>query len=122
MSDRNSIRQSMERWLGMTMKLSKAELETVIGCSAADSEWDIVTADPRFIRYLKKRGWTLEPDRQFPTHLACRLPFAKLRVLRPENRKGRLTVAFRKIASPNPLVSGAGEVRTGILNQKRESL
>jgi len=27
-------------------KLTKAEQETVIGCSAADSEWNVCTADP----------------------------------------------------------------------------
>ncbi len=80
------------------IKLSKAEQETVIGCSAADSEWDLVTADPRFIRYLRKRGWTLEPDRQFPTHLSCRFPYGKLRVLRPEKRKRRQTPAFSESA------------------------
>ncbi len=91
-------------------KLTKEEQETVIGPCAADQEWDVVTADPRFIRYLRRRGWTLEPDCQFPTHLACRLPFTKLRVLRPEKRKRRVAGAFQKISSRDTLVSEDGEL------------
>ena len=92
-------------------KLTKEEQESVVRCSAADQEWDVVTADPRFIRYLRKRGWTPEPDYQFHTHLACRIPYAKLRVLRPEKRKRRVAGAFQTISSSNPLVSEAGGLR-----------
>jgi hypothetical protein len=93
-------------------RLTKEEQETGIRSSAADQEWDVCTADPRMIRYLTRRGWTLQPDYQDSTFLFCRLPFAKLRVLRPEKRKGRQRPAFSELASPDNAGSMAGEVKT----------
>jgi hypothetical protein len=95
-----------------TYRLTKEEQETVIRCSAADQEWDVCTADPRMIRYLTKRSWTRQPDYQDSTFLFCRLPFAKLRVLRPEKRKGRQRPAFSELASPDKAGTMAGDVRT----------
>jgi len=38
--------QRTENSMANKYKLTKAEQETVIGCSAADSEWNVCTADP----------------------------------------------------------------------------
>ena len=65
-----------------TYRLTKEEQETVIRSSAADQEWDVCTADPRFIRYLKRQGYEPGPDHQFPDHMSCKVPFRKLRIRR----------------------------------------
>ena len=67
----------------MPLPLSKAERETVIRCVAVDGEWDVCTADERFIGYLKRMGYTAATDRQFgEPYLAFRVPFRDLRVRR----------------------------------------
>ncbi len=83
-------------------KLTKAEQETVIGCSAADSEWDVCTADPRFIRYLKRQGYEPGPDHQFPGHMSCKVPFRKLRIRRIAELKAdqKARLAFRLKTTP----------------------
>jgi hypothetical protein len=63
-----------------TYRLTKAEQETVIRSSAANQEWDVCTADPRFIRYLKRQGYEPGPDHQLRDHLSCRVPFRRLRI------------------------------------------
>ena len=65
----------------MTPKpLTRDEQETIIRSSAADSEWDICTADPRIIRYLVKRGFKPSPDHQFSApYQKFTVPFKKLR-------------------------------------------
>lgn len=70
------------------MKLSREELETTIRCSAAGREWDICTADPRFIRYLMKRGYLPEPDHQLSDpYMSFKVPFERLRFLKREKRQ-----------------------------------
>ena len=49
----------------MPHRLSLEEQETIIRCSAADSEWDICTADSRIISKLKRSGYEPKPDHQF---------------------------------------------------------
>jgi hypothetical protein len=56
------------------MHLSNEEKETVIRCSAVDQEWDITTADPRMIRYLRVQGYEDVEDHQLATpigHFGC---------------------------------------------------
>ena len=70
------------------MKLAKYEQETVIRCCAEDKTWDVFTADPRMIAYLKRMGYPLERDRQLAsTHLSVKIPFRDLRVLRYGRKK-----------------------------------
>jgi len=70
-----------------TIKLTREELETVIRSSAADKEWDVCTADPRFIRYLMKQGYAPEPDHQLSDpYMAFTVPFNRLRLLKHEKR------------------------------------
>jgi hypothetical protein len=70
--------------------LSREEMETVIRCSVADQEWDIVTADPRMIRYLEKRGYQKIVDEQFKApYFSFKVPFRRLRFLAKEKRIGR---------------------------------
>ena len=69
-------------------KLTREEQETVIHSSAADKEWDVCTADPRFIRYLMKQGYVPESDHQFSDpYMAFTVPFNRLRLLKREKRK-----------------------------------
>ena len=76
------------------LELTREEMETVIRSSAADKEWDIVTADPRMIRYLEKRGYKPKPDHQFQEpFVQFTVPFGRLRFLSTEKRK--LTVEQR---------------------------
>ncbi len=75
----------------MTYRLTREEQETVIGCSAADREWDVCTADPRFARYLRRQGYEPEPDFQFHDCVFCRIPFRKLRI----SKKAGLTAERR---------------------------
>jgi len=42
---------------GKEIKLSPEERETVFRCSAADKQWDIMTADSKMINKLTKRGY-----------------------------------------------------------------
>jgi len=65
-------------------KLTKSEQETVIRSSAADQEWDVCTADPRFIRYLKRQGYEPVPDRQCTDYFSCRVPSTKVRIRKRE--------------------------------------
>ena len=74
-----------------TYRLTKAEQETVIRCSAADQDWDICTADPRFVRYLKRQGYEPAPDYQGRDYLSCRIPYRKLRL----SKKAGLTAEQR---------------------------
>ncbi len=80
-------------------RLTREEQETIIVCSAADSEWIISTADPRFVRYLERQGYEPELDGQFSGCVGCRVPFRKVRIrkrrdLRPE-RKAELAKRFK---------------------------
>ena len=82
-----------------TYRLTKAEQETVIRCSAADQDWDICTADPRFVRYLKRQGYEPAPDYQFGGHMSCRVPFRKLRFGKREGataeQRARLAIQLK---------------------------
>ena len=65
----------------MPKPLSREEQETVIRGNAAESTWDIVTADPKFQRYLERRGWSGRTDRQFgDPYKGYVLPYAKVRI------------------------------------------
>ena len=83
-------------------KLTKAEQETVIRCSAADQEWDVCTADPRFIRYLKRQGYQPEPDYQGRDYLSCRIPYRKLRISKKAGltaeQKARLAIQLKMVS------------------------
>ena len=69
-------------------KLTREEQETVIRSSAADQQWDVCSADPRFIRYLMRQGYAPEPDHQFSDpYMAFKLPYNRLRVLKREKRQ-----------------------------------
>lgn len=69
-------------------KLTREEQETIFRTSAADKEWDICTADPRFIRYLIKQGYAPEADNQFShPYMAFTVPFNRLRLLKREKRQ-----------------------------------
>lgn len=52
----------------------------MIRSSAADQEWDVITADPRMVRYLKRQGWELKTDHQIPAPVSYKVPFRKLRI------------------------------------------
>jgi hypothetical protein len=58
-------------------RLSRAEQETVIRASAADQEWDVFTADPRFIGYLKRQGYEPGPDHQSKDAVSCKMRIAR---------------------------------------------
>ena len=83
-------------------KLTREEQETVIRSSSADSEWDVVSADPRFIRYLKRQGFTLEVDYQLSDHLSCKVPFRNLRVSKRRNltdeQKARMANRLKSVS------------------------
>ena len=85
-----------------TYRLTKAEQETVIRCSAADQEFDVCTADPKVIRYLRRQGYHPEPDYQFPDHMSCKVPFRKLRIRRIAELKAdqKARLAFRLKTTP----------------------
>jgi hypothetical protein len=69
------------------VNLSREEMETVIRCSAADQEWDIVSADPRMIRYLEKRGYQKIVDEQLSApYFLFKVPFRRLRFSAKEKR------------------------------------
>ena len=80
-------------------RLTKEEQETVIRCSAADQEWDVCTADPRFIRYLKRQGYEPEPDYQLGDYLSCRIPYRKRRISKKSGltaeKKARLAIQLK---------------------------
>jgi hypothetical protein len=82
-----------------TYRLTKEEQETVIRSSAADQEWDVCTADPRVIRYLKRQGYEPEPDYQLRDHLSCRIPYRKLRISKKAGltaeQKARLAIQLK---------------------------
>lgn len=65
-------------------KLTREEQETVIRSSAAEDGWDICSADPRVIRYLKRQGYDPAPDHQLSGYLRCRVPFSKVRIRKRE--------------------------------------
>ena len=65
-------------------KLTREEQETTMRASAADGEWDICSADPRFIRYLKRQGYEPVPDHQLSGFVKFRVPFEKLRIRKRE--------------------------------------
>jgi len=94
-----------------TYRLTKEEQETVIRCSAADQEWDVCTADPRFIRYLKRQGYEPEPDYQLGDYLSCRVPFRRLRIRRLEGltaeQRARLAIRLKTV----PRNRGAAAVK-----------
>lgn len=89
--------------MGNDYKLTKEERETVIRASAADSDWDVCTADPRIARYLMKQGYAPDPDHQFSDpYMAFRMPFGRLRFLKREKRKpsGRPFKSHRHAQEP----------------------
>jgi hypothetical protein len=61
-------------------QLTRAELESVFRSSAADKEWDVVTTDPRMIRYLKRQGYDPKTDHQLSDYVSCKVPFRKVRI------------------------------------------
>jgi hypothetical protein len=70
-------------------KLTKRERETIIRCHAGSPEWEIVTADPRIIRQLEKKGFKPD-DRWNPWgYVSFTLPYDKIRIMRREKcRRG----------------------------------
>ncbi len=65
------------------MNLTKEERETAIRSSAVDQTWDCVTADDRWITYLKRMGYQFDTDHQFPAPYAhFSIPWRDLRVSR----------------------------------------
>ena len=85
-----------------TYRLTKEEQETVIRCSAADRERGACTADPRFIRYLKRQGYEPEPDYQLGDYLSCRIPYRKLRISKKAGltaeQKARLAIQLKMVS------------------------
>jgi len=75
-------------------RLTREEQETVIRSSAADSEWDICSADPKFIRYLKRQGYEPVPDHQLSDYLSCKVPISKVRLAK---RDAKLTAKQRAV-------------------------
>jgi hypothetical protein len=65
-------------------KLAREEQETTIRASAADEEWEICSADPRFIRYLKRQGYEPVSDNQLSGFVRFQVPFKKLRIRKRE--------------------------------------
>ena len=73
------------------MKLTRDEQETVIRSSAADREWDIVTADGRVKTKLRRAGYHPTADHQLSDpYLKYTIPFAKVSIRRAG--KGRSPV------------------------------
>jgi len=83
------------------MKLTNAERETVIRCSAIDKEWEVVTADDRIIRRLKKRGYKVEADKQMGNpYVKATVPFGRVSILGKRAVESVVSEAF--LASRRP--------------------
>lgn len=67
-------------------KLKREEQEKIIRTSAADDEWEVYTADPKFIRRFEKRGY--QPYRQDQWGRCYRIPLNGISI-RSANRKKR---------------------------------
>lgn len=85
-----------------TYRLARGEQDTVIGGSAADQEWDVCTANPRFIRYLKRQGYEPAPDYQLGDHLSCRISYRRLRISKKAGltaeQKARLAFQLKMVS------------------------
>jgi len=68
-------------------KLSREEQETVIRGNAASHEWEIVTADPKIIRLMARRGYQQDQRENPWGYVSFIIPFDRVKVLRPEKRK-----------------------------------
>jgi hypothetical protein len=62
------------------IKLANEEKETIFRCSAADREWDIVSADLRIINKLKKRGYIPMQDETPWGYTRFVMDFDRLRI------------------------------------------
>lgn len=68
------------------MSLTKEEMETVILTNATAKTWDVTTADPKFIRYLTRRGYEMRKMGDGP-YLRTKIPFGDVRVLKANRQK-----------------------------------
>jgi hypothetical protein len=60
-------------------KLGAEEKETVIRSSAADKQWDIMTADPRSINKLAKRGFKQTQEKNPWGYVSFKIDFDRIR-------------------------------------------
>ena len=71
----------------MDYKLTKQEQETIIRTSAADKEWEIISADPRTIRRMEKQGYKPD-DRSNPWgYLSDTVPLDRIAIRKAEKRR-----------------------------------
>lgn len=71
----------------MDYKLKAEEKETIIRGYCKGKEMELVTADPKYIRLMKKQGYS-ENDTPNPWgYVSFTFPASRLRILRKEKRK-----------------------------------
>jgi len=50
----------------VTRELTREEQETIVRTNAISKTWEVVTADPKIIRQLERKGWTRD-ERKNPS-------------------------------------------------------
>jgi len=72
----------------MIMTMSRPEQETSILGNVEDRTWDIVSADPKFIRLMARRGWKSKADPDGWGAVRWIVPLRAIAVRRVEKRAG----------------------------------